>query len=81
MKIRDFAGNPVEDGADVLVPITFGMAQMGKVAGISSGVGVGPEAIPHVAVMVMFHFPVQANGMVGGLIATAPAPESSLVTG
>ncbi len=81
MKIVDFAGNPVEDGGSVLVPITFGLAQMGKVAGISSGVGVGPDSIPHVAVMVMFHFPVQANGVVGGLIATSPASDSSLVTG
>jgi hypothetical protein len=67
MKILDALDNELLEGVPVTFPLAFGQAIAGNVVKISTGLGVGPEAIPQVLVGFVLPLQVSPSGRVGGV--------------
>lgn len=75
MKFVDLAGNQLEEGTPVCLPMDFLKGIQGNIVKLESGLGAsGQDAIPKIAVMFVIPLQVAPNGMVPGVFAM-PKPE------
>jgi|HubBroStandDraft_3_1064219.scaffolds.fasta_scaffold139361_2 hypothetical protein len=71
MKITDPFGNELKEGVPIAFPLAFGQGVAGNIVKVTTGLGVGPDAIPQVLAGFVLPLQVAPNGTVGGIFVVA----------
>ena len=77
MKFMDACGNELVEGGQVSMGLGLLQSVPGTIVKTSTGLGVGPDAIPHLGVVFTVPLAVLPNGMVQGVFAM-PSPRAPL---
>lgn len=80
MVLRDMAGNTLEENDTVSIGLGFGQTVAGKIAKMSSGLGLTASQQPAmIYIAIMLDVAAQPNGVIPGVFKVAQPPTAAVV--